>query len=51
MNMNCYFVAVFACCREIYSQKIHCKNIGAISKIDAEAQFQAKDALEDKKIL
>ena len=31
MNMNCYFVAVFACCREIFVQSRHCNCLGASS--------------------
>ena len=32
MNMNCYFVAVFACCREIFVHRNHSNCVSATSK-------------------
>ena len=42
---NGYFVAAFACCREILNS-LHSNCVGADSIQDAENQFVAKDAAE-----
>ena len=48
---NGYFVAAFACCREIFNS-LHSNCVGADSIQDAEIQFDTKDAaikLEEEK--
>ena len=37
--MNCYFISLFACCREIFAAKKHRNCIAASSIADAEEKF------------
>ena len=38
---NCYFVAIFACCREAFLHKFHCDCVGANSLAEAKQKFKA----------
>ena len=49
--LNCYFAAVFACCREIYDLSKHCNCISANSYDEAEKIFIAEDKEKERKML
>ena len=40
---NGYFVAFFACCRELFSPNRHCGCVQAKSNLDAEVEFQKRE--------
>ena len=51
-NSNCYFIALFAGCREIYRHIYHNGCVGASTKVEAEQKFKAiKNEEEKKKLL
>ena len=50
--MNCYFISIFACCREIFDALIHTGCITADSLADAMQKLEtAKQENEKKKEL
>ena len=46
---NCYFISIFACCREIFMPKKHNNCIAANSVKEAEEKFEAIEQEELKK--
>ena len=51
-NSNCYFIALFASCREVFRWNFHCDCIAANSLEEAKQKFKAtKEEQEKKRIL
>ena len=50
-NLNCYFIALFAGCREVHRPFFHCNCIGSNSLTEAKQKFISIAEEEEKKKL
>ena len=49
--VNCYFVAIFACCRENFQHQVHCDCLAAKTKVEAEREFKKREQARKKMVV